>query len=132
MHNEAFRKILDATVTGRDHEDLEIIGVDEKHEAMSVVFRLNIAKHGSGFEPRRKEESKISSVACCWDASGNGDPEKAIWFNGGLWMSFEKMVTVWYSTNSFMQGRNLGVALDYLLYHLSLQYSNEMSSNVPS
>lgn len=29
---------------GRDRRDLEVIGTDEKPEAMSVVFRLNIAK----------------------------------------------------------------------------------------
>lgn len=45
-----------ALLPGRDCRALETIGTDEKHEAMSVVFRLNIAKHSSVFEPKRKEE----------------------------------------------------------------------------
>lgn len=45
-----------ALLPGRDCRALEIIGTDEKHEAMNVVFRLNIAKHSSGFGPKRKED----------------------------------------------------------------------------
>ena len=36
-------------------KDLEIIGMDKKGEAMRVVFKLNISKQGSRFEPRGKE-----------------------------------------------------------------------------
>lgn len=37
----------------------------------------------------------MSRVECCWEVSGNGSPEKMIWLQGGLWMSFEKMVSGW-------------------------------------
>jgi len=42
---------------GREHRDLEIIGMDEEDEAMRVVCRLDIAKHSSRFELRGKEET---------------------------------------------------------------------------
>lgn len=35
------------TITRREGRDLEIIGMNEKGETVRVVFRLNIAKHGS-------------------------------------------------------------------------------------
>lgn len=41
----------------REDRDLEITGMDEKAEAMRVVFTQNIAKQVSKFEPRGKEET---------------------------------------------------------------------------
>lgn len=97
---------------GREGRDWEISGTDEKSEAVRVVFRLNMPKHDLRFEPGGKEETSISRVECCWGVSGNGNPEKMIWLRGGLWIPFEKMVSVWRCVYLSIQGRNPGVIFD--------------------
>lgn len=77
-----------------------------------VVFRLNTEKRDLRFEPGGTEEAQISRVECCWEVRGNGHPEKMIWLHGGLWLSFEKMVSGWWRIYLSIQGRNPGVIFD--------------------